>query len=208
MTRRIDTSELGNVLVVKRKVLRSFKCLCEFSRDIGMLPAIMDNALFMSRRLIEEDTSYKQLIPYVVLTHNKRVLTYIRHEGVEPRLQGMVSFGFGGHVTEKDVIKGSFADTNTLWNAAKREIKEETGISLRESNEPFALINEDRTAVGRVHLGIVYLIDMARTADEQSLTDECTDFKLMPVANVHATKKLEPWSKILAKNIVSACLLH
>ncbi len=202
MIYKTDVNELCKVLVVKRKVLESFNCLSEFSMDIGILSAIMDNALFISRRLIEEDASYKQLIPYVVLMRNNMVLTYIRHEGGEPRLQDLVSFGFGGHVTENDLGKESLTNINTLWNAAKREINEETGISLQESNEPIALINEDRTPVGRVHIGIVYLVDVGKTADESSLADECTDFKLMPVEELRVTEKMEPWSKILVENIM------
>lgn len=206
MGHKVDASKVCEVLAVKRRVLEDLDCLNEFSTDVGMLPIVISKAFFIDRCLIEDDTSYKQLIPYVVLMLNDTILTYTRRRGAESRLHDLVSFGFGGHVTKSDLGEDNLINTKTLWRAARREVLEETGIFLRLPSNPVALINEDVSQVGRVHLGIVYLAKVGKALAEPSLAIECAHLKLLSVKELCSIENREPWSKILAKNLIGMCI--
>ena len=52
---------------------------------------------------MEEDPSYRQIIPYVVLTRGDEVLVLRRlKKGGEKRLHGLLSIGVGGHINPVD----------------------------------------------------------------------------------------------------------
>lgn len=202
MVQGTNANDSQGILAVNRNVFENLKCLKVFSTNVKILPAIVSKAFFIDRFLIENDKTYKQLIPYVVLTHQKKIVTYARNKGAEPRLRNMSSFGFGGHVIKSDLGEDSLANINTLWNAAKREIIEEIGIALHEPIEPSALINEDTTPVGRVHFGIVYLAEVGKEIYKSSLATEYANFRLVSLKELHLIENLEPWSKIIAENLI------
>jgi predicted NUDIX family phosphoesterase len=202
MVHRANANDSQGILAVSRNVFKNFKCLKAFSTNVSILPAIISKAFFINRFLIENDESYKQLIPYVVLMHQKEIVTYTRYKGAEPRLRNMASFGFGGHVIKNDLGEDSLANINTLWNAAKREIIEEIGVVPHVPNDPSALINEDTTPVGRVHFGIVYLTEVGKEIYKSSLATEHANFRLVSLKELHLIQNLEPWSKIIAENLI------
>jgi predicted NUDIX family phosphoesterase len=105
--------------------------------------------------------SYLQFIPYIVLQSDRHVWCY-RRKGGEGRLHGRLSCGVGGHVEREDEVYHSMMQT--LANAAYRELKEETGLSVTIP-EPVGLIYDDSDPVGAVHLGVLYLIDMNAVGD-------------------------------------------
>src|SRR5512143_2337388 len=58
---------------------------------------------FLSRSEAENDPSFKQVIPYVLVRKNGRYLHYIRGKGSgEKRLVAMGSIGIGGHINPSD----------------------------------------------------------------------------------------------------------
>ena len=107
---------------------------------------------------MEEDPDYKQLIGYVLLkdVNTNEVLVYKRLVGGgEARLHGKASVGIGGHMNE---VEGKTIFEMLKINAA-RELNEEVGVSEEEAlnNLHFiGLINDDKTEVGQVHIGVVY----------------------------------------------------
>lgn len=117
------------------------------------LDFLNNNCEFRCRRDIESDYSWKQIIPYVLsVTENGLLLIYQRH-GTETRLHGLWSAGIGGHINQTDALSLLFRET--LIAGMKRESCEELGISCRNFSL-LGVINEEQTAVGHAHLGIVF----------------------------------------------------
>lgn len=124
-----------------------------------------EHARFMRRGDAELDPAYKQLIPYALFVSRDEegrdvVFAYLRGKGQgEARLRSKWSAGVGGHVNEND------ADPNAQVDAfdagARREIEEEVALgSPIRSFKKVALVNDDRTEVGRVHMGVVCLVEL------------------------------------------------
>jgi predicted NUDIX family phosphoesterase len=64
----------------------------------------LPDTLFKRRGCMEENPSFKQLIPYVIVTNeNNEILMYKRStKGGESRLHNVYSIGFGGHIDEPE----------------------------------------------------------------------------------------------------------
>src|SRR5207247_7476450 len=95
-----------NVLVVRRNLfeqLGSFQGLSfEPEKYLNLLPS-RGNNFFLSRAQAENDSAYKQIIPYVLLAFQDRVLHYVRGKKAgEQRLVAKGSIGIGGHMNESD----------------------------------------------------------------------------------------------------------
>src|SRR5207245_7179115 len=109
---------------------------------------------FRPRAEVETDPSYKQIIPYVVLRSGNLVFHYTRgQKGSEARLRALRSLGVGGHISEVDV--SLFGDP--YRSGLAREVAEEVHLDSPYTERCVGLINDDRTPVGRVHLGIVHV---------------------------------------------------
>src|SRR5262249_49752118 len=113
---------------------------------------------YLNRSEAEQDKRYKQLIPYVLILHNERILRYRRGKGgQETRLHGLYSVGVGGHIAEED--HGLFSSGLGYHEGMRRELREEVAIS--EVNEAaVAVINDDSTEVGFVHFGVVHVMNV------------------------------------------------
>src|SRR5260370_20661980 len=94
------------VLCVKRKLLEELGIFQGLSLEVEKyLPVLtsLSNLVYLNRSEAEQDRRYKQLIPYVLLICNDRVLRYRRGRGgEETRLHGLYSVGVGGHISEED----------------------------------------------------------------------------------------------------------
>lgn len=113
-----------------------------------------DTCQFLCRRNIENDFSFKQIIPYVLVTNfHRELLAYVRH-GTEARLHQRWSIGVGGHINQSDYPQGSTI-FQAVVNGMKRECLEELGIPCSYFSL-VGVINEEETEVGHAHLGIVY----------------------------------------------------
>lgn len=122
------------------------------------LPRLLDprHLLFMSRGQAEQDPSFKQIIPYVLLRHGDLLFHYTRGgKGGEQRLRALRSIGLGGHINPLD------AGTDPYRAGLRRELAEEVQIETTFQERCLGLINDDSTPVGQVHLGIVHVFDLA-----------------------------------------------
>lgn len=112
---------------------------------------------YRPRNEVEEDPSFKQLIPYCVFRHAGKVFHYTRgKEQGEGRLHSKISLGVGGHISAEDQTSGS----SVYRVAMRREIEEEVFLESAFTERCVALINDDLTEVGKVHLGIVHIFDL------------------------------------------------
>jgi predicted NUDIX family phosphoesterase len=121
------------------------------------------NTSYRPRSEMEADPSFKQLIPYVIFTTRSAdggllVFRYTRGKGQgESRLHSKHSVGIGGHISIDDRITD---DAVPYAEGMRRELEEEVLIDCAYSERCVGLINDDETEVGRVHLGVVHLLDV------------------------------------------------
>ena len=147
---------------------------------------------------MEEDPSYKQLIGYVLLkdANTNEVLVYKRLVGGgEARLHGKASVGIGGNMNE---VEGKTIFEMLKINAA-RELNEEVGVSEEEAlnNLHFiGLINDDKTEVGQVHVGVVYECKVDKSKVEVK-EDDTLVIKWMTADEAKAEENYETWSEFL-----------
>ncbi|MBV9391858.1 MAG: hypothetical protein JOY96_08205, partial [Verrucomicrobia bacterium] len=84
-----------------------------------------ENNFFVARSAAEDDPSLKQIIPYVLVVSQDKILRYRRgKKSGEQRLVAKSSIGIGGHMNEHD--EGLFAlDRAAYLNGVQREVAEE-----------------------------------------------------------------------------------
>lgn len=148
------------VLCFKRVLLEELGVFQGISLDVNRyLPQLTDqaNLVYRNRSEVETDPRYKQLIPYVIILNNDKVLRYQRGKGGgEARLHGLYSIGVGGHISEEDRDLFS-ADDSGYYDGMRREVREEVDVEA-VSETAVALINDDSTDVGSVHFGVVHMM--------------------------------------------------
>jgi predicted NUDIX family phosphoesterase len=112
---------------------------------------------YRPRPEVEEDPSFKQLIPYCIFRCGDEVFNYKRgKEQGEGRLHSKRSIGIGGHISSED-----HSTTGSTYNSGmQRELDEEVLIESDFRQQCVGLINDDETEVGKVHLGIVHVFDL------------------------------------------------
>ena len=159
-----------NILVVKRSLfdeLGSFEGLnFEPQKYLNALLS-RGNNFFLPRSKAETDPSHKQIIPYVLIVCGDKVLHYIRGKKAgEQRLVAKGSIGIGGHMNDTD--ESLFAWDEAAYRAGvEREVNEELRIESPFHDRIVALLNDDATEVGRVHLGIVHVFKLAEPKVEK-----------------------------------------
>jgi predicted NUDIX family phosphoesterase len=188
-----------NVLVIKRQLfdeLGSFQGL-NFEPQ-KYLKAILSRGsnFFIPRPKAETDPAYKQIIPYVLIGFEKRVLHYVRGKKAgEQRLVAKGSIGIGGHMNETD--ESLFAVDDQAYRAGvEREVNEEINIASPFEDRVVALLNDDLTEVGRVHLGIVHIFKL-KEPKVQKREAMITGLTFLTRDELVARREsLESWSQI------------
>jgi len=191
-----------DVLVVPRAVLERAGMFQGFQADTAAyLPLLLDprHTLWRPRAAVEEDPSFKQLIPYCVLASRAddgawRYFAYTRGGGQgEARLRAKRSVGIGGHISS---IDGAHGDDVSYDAGMRRELDEEVAIGAPYTARVVGLINDDATPVGSVHLGIVHVLELERAEVEprESGLVEC-GFDTLE-ALLAERGRFETWSQI------------
>ncbi|MEP6809799.1 MAG: hypothetical protein ABI992_06115 [Chthoniobacterales bacterium] len=193
-----------NVLVVPRSLfdeLGSFQGL-NFEPE-KYLPSLLarGNNFFKPRAAAETDPAWKQIIPYALIVHGETVLHYVRGKKAgEQRLVSKGSIGIGGHMNDTD--ESLFAWDETAYRAGvEREVNEELQIETPFEDRIVALLNDDSTEVGRVHLGIVHVFQMAEPK-VQKREAMITNLAFLTREELRARREqLESWSQICLDGI-------
>jgi len=150
------------VLCFERKLLEELGVFQGLNLAIEKyLPVVTSssNILYLNRSDAEQDRRYKQLIPYVLIICNDKILRYRRGKGgQETRLHGLYSVGVGGHISEED--HGLFSNHLGYQEGMRRELMEEVAID-EVKDAAVAAINDDSTDVGYVHFGVVHILHVA-----------------------------------------------
>lgn len=189
------------VLVVERKVVEQEGLFHGLMFDVqryvrrlfaGGVPR------FMRRSQAETDPTYKQIIPYVIMTHGGKYLSYVRgRRAGETRLVGNRSIGIGGHINPGDNLPLFNVDFYEAYvTAVEREVAEEVVVDAGHADRVVALLNDDSNSVGQVHLGIVH----CWTLDAPNVTRReqmITQLGFMTPAELRAARdSMETWSQL------------
>jgi predicted NUDIX family phosphoesterase len=194
------------VLVIPRPLLDelgSFQGLRTEGLD-GVIERLLDprEHFFMDRAAAEEDPTHKQLIPYCLIRYGTQILNYTRGKsGGEGRLHALRSVGVGGHINPVDTSAGK-TGAAAYFAAVERELHEELIIDVSYTNRIVALINDDSNEVGKVHLGVVHVIDLEGTevtAREDALANLA--FTELSELQGELFSTLETWSQHVIRGI-------
>jgi len=193
-----------NVLVVRRNLfeqLGSFQGLSFEPEKYLNLLLSRGNNFFLPRAQAENDSAYKQIIPYVLLAFQDRVLHYVRGKKAgEQRLVAKGSIGIGGHMNESD--ESLFAWDEQAYRAGvEREVNEEIKIDTQFQDGIVALLNDDTTEVGRVHLGIVHVFRLAQQKVEKREAMITNLAFLTKAELLNRRESLETWSQICVDSL-------
>lgn len=159
-----------------------------------------DNIEVMRRGDAEENPLYKQPIPYAVIKRGNEVFVYERLEGAgETRLHSKLSLGVGGHM---NAIENAETFNDVLMENLNRELKEELKITSPTKPELriIGLINDDSDEVGRVHLGILAIIEVSEDTTVEVRETEQLRGNFFPIEKLKLKQfydRLENWSKIV-----------
>ena len=132
---------------------------------------------------------YKQVIPYLVLRDGPRYFLMQRTTaGGDARLHGRYSIGVGGHLNPGD---------GGLLGGLEREWHEELVADFVPAFRLVALLNDDTTEVGAVHLGAVYVADADGRPVAIRETDKLTGAFADPADVAAVTDRMETWSRLV-----------
>ncbi|TWI64805.1 putative NUDIX family phosphoesterase [Desulfobotulus alkaliphilus] len=145
---------------------------------------------YQLRGLMEENTDYKQIIPYALIRDTDNCFFVYPRKGSEARLHGLKSCGIGGHVSSHDE---AVTLEQTIHNCLKREIFEETGLKPKVFTF-LGYINEEIHPVGHFHCGLVFFCEV-KDREEIVLSTEITQFNFMEPERL-LSENLELWSRL------------
>lgn len=117
------------------------------------LDLIKKNYEFKRRGDVEEDPSFKQIIPYILFSFKNNFFAYKYLGGAgEKRLVDVYQLGVGGHINPVDGETGDILDAGMM-----REWDEEIDFKGKLLERKLVgIINDDSASVEQVHLGLVY----------------------------------------------------
>lgn len=167
---------------------------------------------FITRRIAETDDTWRQIIPYTIVTSGDRVLTYCRAKtGGEDRLHDLWSVGFGGHINLADVPVfgvGKYGEIDvqaTVVMSRERELREElSGVNWTKGHEGrfqhlgvIRIKEPVRNTVNNVHLGLVSVIQLVTDPTEVRPNKlEASQYRWV-VPGELKDLNLEPWSRLV-----------
>jgi predicted NUDIX family phosphoesterase len=144
---------------------------------------------YRTRVEAEQDPSWKQVIPYLLMRDGERLFLMQRTAaGGDPRLHDRWSLGIGGHLNPEDggVIEG-----------LRREFHEEMVADWDPEPSLLGLLNDDEVLVGQVHIGVVFEADAAGRPLSIRETDKLRGEFVEPEAVAPVYDRLETWSQFL-----------
>jgi predicted NUDIX family phosphoesterase len=165
-------------------------------RAVGLeetLALIAQEGQLRPRAEAEDDHTWKQVIPYLLLRDRGRIFLMRRtRAGGDARLHERWSIGVGGHLGDSDA---------SVEAGLLREFREELTADWLPEPRLLGLLNDDRTPVGQVHLGVVYEAEAhGRPATVRETLKLSGAF--VELADVRAGyEHLETWSQLLFDHV-------
>lgn len=159
------------------------------------------NLAILPRYLCEEDESWRQIIPYIVLYNlqPKRVFVYTRSEEGDRELAFKSSVGIGGHINLLDISRADVSVdlTGSILKNVQRELNEELRMIQTPQHISYqnkiGLIIEDE-GIDKFHLGVV--LTLQGNGYEEPRSSEIKGGGYVEVGKINPDD-LESWSKIV-----------
>src|SRR5437867_10589302 len=193
-----------HVLVIRRELfdqLGSFQGLNFEAQKYLEAFLSRGNNFFLPRPEAEINPAYKQIIPYALIAFENKLAYYVRGKKPgEQRLIAKGSIGIGGHMNETD--ESLFAMDEQAYRAGvEREVNEEINIDTAFEDQIIALLNDDSTEVGRVHLGIVHMFKLKepKVQKREAMITGLTFLTKEELTGRRAS--LESWSQICVDSL-------
>jgi len=154
----------------------------------AFVAAVEHAGTYEPRAAMERDPSFKQIIPYLVLRDGPRWFLMQRTAaGGDERLHHRYSIGVGGHLNPGD---------GGLLGGLRREWTEELEAAFVPAFELVALLNDDTTDVGSVHLGAVYVADAGGRPVSIRETHKLSGAFADEPAVAAVVDRMESWSRL------------
>lgn len=183
------TDELWKLMTYKKRGL--------IRENSEILKRIVKNGQFLRRSELEENPSFKQIIPYAIISNGDSYYLFKRKSGqIEKRLHNKYTLGAGGHMNPGVSAE---QDEQYLIDELKREFFEEVklqNVCLIEDIEFIGFINDDTIPVGRVHIGLLYNIRLSNKEVTINETDKMMADWIEKSGLVEFYEEMETWSKI------------
>lgn len=206
MNNIVQDKMLREIMVVPNNALfKDIKRETKFYRneEVNFEEIILEKYEFMVRGKAEENTSYKQPIPYaVLLDSDDNIFVYKRwwagSNAWEARLHQKIAIWLGGHIEREDEDS-----ENLLLDACLREVEEEVNIEKKFISEMTALwyINDETSEVSQVHIWICYILKTSsinyELLDWEINNWEFVSFERLIEMHESSEYDLENWSAIV-----------
>ncbi|MEZ6137458.1 MAG: phosphoesterase [Pirellulaceae bacterium] len=175
-----------------------FRAFCPDAFDALLNPEFME---FRPRSTVEDDPTFKQLIPYAILQSDNEgetcIFQYTRGKGQgEKRLHAKRSIGIGGHISRED------AEGEDLYRSGMlRELTEEMVVDGDYQETLVGFIYDDTSPVGRVHLGVVHQL-VLKQPTARARESDLVDSGFEPLAALKSQlDSFETWSQLCLDNL-------
>jgi predicted NUDIX family phosphoesterase len=186
------------VMVVEREVLAQFLVPCGLVTENTdeMFERIQELHFFIDRPTAEISPQYKQIIPYVLIRHERSYFLLQRtQKQTESRLHLKLSLGIGGHINP---------DTPDILDGLQKELEEEVEVVGDYDLTFVGILNDDTTDVGSVHLGAVYVLD-AHSGEVNVRETEKMTGRWATLDELETVREsMESWSQITYDGFVNS----
>ena len=196
------TDEFWKLMTYKKKGL--------IKENSEVLKTIVQKGQFLRRSELEQDPSFKQIIPYSIISNKEPdppagggvrqsqsfYLFKRTSKQTEKRLHNKFSLGVGGHMNPDNSMESK---EQYLIYELKRELYEEVKLlngCLIEDIEFIGFINDDTIPVGRVHIGLLYNIHVSNKEVYINETDKMTADWIDKSNLAEFYEGMETWTKI------------
>jgi predicted NUDIX family phosphoesterase len=158
------------------------------------LNLLRENGEFRTRRELENDPSYKQIIAQVILRYKDKYFLHRQVKRNEERLNSLCPLPIGGHIEEIDSNSDDILET-----ALERELHEEVDLKSNIVKKSYLglIYLEDDNPVNLVHVGFVYIFDLDG-ADVHVKEEGLEDIGFVSLDYLKTnSEKLTYWSRII-----------
>jgi len=191
------------VLVVAKDIIFKKEHWLGLKRDNldYYLDLIKKNFQFRLRSEIENDSSWQQIIPYILFNFEDRYFLYrYLKKASEDRLKKDYHLGVAGHINPCDLK----LDEDILEIGAQREWNEEIEYkgNLLEK-KLIGILNDERREVEAVHLGLIYLFK-GNSSDISVKEEDILKGKLVKLKDLAKfVENTTNWAQIIYKEYLS-----
>jgi dTMP kinase len=162
---------------------------------------IKKNCEFKRRGDMENDSSYQQIIPYMIFSFENKFFAYkyIKNAGETRLINNDYQLGVGGHINKEDIQNGG----DILEQGAMREWEEEVGFKGNFLQKKLiGIVNDESREVEQVHLGLVYHF-IGDSPEIQVKETDKMEGKLFDLNEISGSMSHSPWMQIVYNEYLS-----